>query len=215
MKAAFGPGTIAGQGHSISFCAHHGPLMGTLASATLACNGKVEVSDLIVANDFDFKSSRDGRQAVALLVQGGPSVFRNCTFQSFHDTLCIEGEAVFINCTIIGCIDFIFGSGNALFQSCRILSNGPGFVCAPSTWKGRQGLVLESCSLESACALPAGSVKLARPWHPGGRPGRVPKVQFRSCNYGPHIDLSSPWADMKDTFSVTRKAADSLFSIAD
>ena len=80
-------------------------------------------------------------QAVALRTAFGSdhATFRACTFLGWQDTLYLDsGSTLLEDCTIKGSVDFIFGSGSALFQGCEIVSRGPGFVSAPSTFESEE-----------------------------------------------------------------------------
>lgn len=54
------------------------------------------------------------------------SVFYNCSFKGYQDTLYAESNRQFYkNCQIYGTVDFIFGSAGAVFQDCTIYVRKP------------------------------------------------------------------------------------------
>jgi pectinesterase len=62
-------------------------------------------------------------QAVAVWAGGDRSVFANCRFLGFQDTLYTYGGSnrqYYKNCNIEGTVDFIFGAATAWFESCTI-----------------------------------------------------------------------------------------------
>lgn len=67
-----------------------------------------------------------GSQAEALKLSGDRCVIANCVFDSYQDTLLIEGKVYFIDCLVIGDVDFIWGRGTVYFQSCELRANDDG-----------------------------------------------------------------------------------------
>ncbi|QIK73187.1 rhamnogalacturonan acetylesterase [Propioniciclava coleopterorum] len=73
---------------------------------------------------------------------------------------------------------------------------GSGCVAAPSTAAEHPGgFCFAGVTLTAADGVAPGSVRLARPWHPGGRPESVGSAQFVGCTIGPHV-AADRWADM-------------------
>lgn len=105
---------------------------------------------------------------------------------------------------ICGGVDFIFGGADALFDHVDIISNEPGYVCAPSGHGSDIGLVFRNCSFRCE-NLEDGSVYLMRPWRPEGR------AAFAGCAYGSHIapEGFSPWHGLEDEASLASFRTDS------
>jgi pectinesterase len=103
----------------------------------------------------------DGHQAVALHTQGDFSVFFNCRFEGYQDTLYVHaGRQFFRNCEVLGTIDFIFGNSAALFQNCLMTVRKPMDSQANMvTAHGRTdlnmptGIVLQGCKIVPEQAL--------------------------------------------------------------
>lgn len=138
-------------------------------------------------------------QAVALRTTFGSdhATFRACTFLGWQDTLYLDsGSTLLEDCTIKGSVDFIFGSGSALFQGCEIVSRGPGFVSAPSTFESEEvGFIFHDCVFSKEGNTDKNSVFIARPWHPAGSENRNPMVLLIDCSLGLHIHPYL-WTDM-------------------
>lgn len=218
---------INGNGDVLVWDDHNGmvPGFGTGDSATLTITAKnVLIENLIIRNDFDYITGKQkrceavskgmGLQAVALFVteQACDIKFVNCTFESFQDTVFVDGKDIeFVDCTIKGNVDFIFGKGNAKFINCTIISLLEGIVTAPSTLEtSPKGLEFINCSFTCEENVPTGSVYLARPWHPGGKPGVKSMVEFKNCSFGKHINKDY-WTTMKDTYGVAHTPEESRF----
>lgn len=220
--------TVLGNGCTIVWDDHNGmsPGFGTGDSATLCIKGRnVVFKDLVVENSFDYckarrqreedPSSMMGLQAVAVFVE--PSAddvsFQGCRLLGWQDTLFADGRrCTFQDCFIKGNVDFVFGRSNALFSGCTIESCGAGFVAAPSTLEGDDGFVFENCSFICGEAVDDGCVYLARPWHPGGRPGVCSAAAFRNCWFSRHVDRTL-WTSMRDSKGVVHTPDESRFVV--
>jgi pectinesterase len=125
-------------------------------------------SDFTAENICFENSAGPVGQAVAAFVKGDRTVFRNCRFLGFQDTLYTygrESRQYFKNCYIEGTVDFIFGSSTALFEDCKIFCKSPGYITAASTPENISvGYVFKNCEISSSA--PVGSVYLGRPWRP-------------------------------------------------
>lgn len=222
---------VIGNGSTVEWNDHNGMKsgFGTADSATLTVRASnVVINNLKVKNSFDYVTNRlkrdenvskgMGLQAVAVYVAPGSDnvIFSNCEFDSFQDTLFADGEVVlFDNCKISGNVDFIFGKAKAVYTNCLIVSKDQGIITAPSTKEDSDmGLFFFNCTFTCTDNVPSGSVYLARPWHPGGKPGVKSCVRFDHCKFDRHINKNL-WTDMKDTFGVVHTPQESRFSIDD
>ncbi len=132
---------------------------------------------LIAASDFNavnvtFENSHgSGAQAVALRDNGDRSVFYNCRFLGYQDTLYADnlGRQYYVNSYIRGAVDFIFGNATAVFDTVEIHTVGTGFITAQSRTSSSQtsGYVITNSNLttDSTSYL----TYLGRPWRPYSR----------------------------------------------
>ncbi len=182
---------------------------GTPGSATLTVTKPdFRAENLTLSNGFDYpgnaaKVEGDATkaadpQAVALMTSAGSdrAVFRNCVIRGYQDTLFPDsGRHYFRQCRILGHVDFIFGAGQAVFEDCDIVSrnrenkNPTGYVTAPSTSIAHPyGFLFVSCRLlKETPEIPAGSVRLGRPWHPNADPRADGSAVFVRCFMDDHI----------------------------
>ena len=221
---------VIGNGAKIIWNDHNGmrPGFGTGASATLTVRANhTEFSDLIVENDFDYlgnkaKSDEDpnrmmGRQAVAVFTRPEytDATFIGCTFISWQDTLFTDcAQSRFEKCRILGNIDFIFGRSHSVFEDCTIISTGAGFVTAPSTTEGNEGLIFRNCNITCTDDVEDKSVFLARPWHPSERDDTNSFVSFENCTLDRHINHSI-WTTMWDKKGHNHLPEENRFRIDD
>ncbi|CAN8327180.1 unnamed protein product [Cochlearia groenlandica] len=76
-----------------------------------------------MAQSMGFRNTAgpEKHQAVAIRVQSDRSVFLNCRFESYQNTLnAFTHRQYYRSCVILGTIDFIFGDAAAIFQNCDI-----------------------------------------------------------------------------------------------
>lgn len=179
---------ISFDDHALTFHAD-GLLMNTFRTQTvLIVADHVMLSNLTIEN-----SSGTGPkigQAIALSSYGNETMIQNCVLKSTQDTVffgplpsdlisrydhILSGlelinrplRQFIFDSTIIGNIDFIFGGSDAFFDHCTIISNGSGYISAPSTHpKSSFGLVFNGCSFQS---LGQYNIVLSRPWRSGGK----------------------------------------------
>lgn len=218
---------IGAEGTCIAWNDHNGmqPGFGTADSATVSVySSNVTFCNLRIENTFDYRYYKDstdnasgmGLQAVALYIAPESDNFLciNSSFYGWQDTLFADGISTnFVGCEIEGCVDFIFGSANAVFNSCSIVSNREGFVAAPSTKEERKnGFVFVNCDFSCKPDVKEGSVFLARPWHPGGRPGVCSCMSVISCSIGNHINKEL-WTWMKDSKGIIHTPQESRYDI--
>lgn len=175
-----------------------GTAYGTQGSATVSIDSKAigfVAKNIEFANTFDYANSTIGdKQAVALVNEADQSLFEDCVFTSFQDTLYAKvGRQYYKNCTIEGAIDFIFGNNApALFEGCTIISlnrndpdNGGYITATKGTNTGNDvptyGYVFKSCNFTAEEGVTEQSVSLGRPW------GKDATVAVIDSTLGTHI----------------------------
>jgi pectinesterase len=137
-------------------------------------------------------------QGVAVMTAGScdRAVFIRCIIRGYQDTLFPDaGRHYFYECRILGHVDFIFGAGQAVFEDCDIVSRDregkdpAGYITAPSTpISFPYGFLFLDCRLSRETPeLPARSVRLGRPWHPGADPAASGSAVFIRCRMDDHI----------------------------
>lgn len=85
-------------------------------------------SNEFIARGITFRNTAgpEKHQAVALRSGSDFSVFYQCGFEGYQDTLYVHSERQFYKeCYIYGTVDFIFGNGAAVLQNCMILARRP------------------------------------------------------------------------------------------
>lgn len=131
-----------------------------------------------MARDIGFENSARStkHQAVAIRVVGDFSVFYNCRFDGYQDTLyALRSRQFYHDCTITGTIDFIFGDAQVVFQNCKIiirepLENQQCMVTAQGRTepKGPGATILQNCTIVADPAYYPFRMKnkafLRRPW---------------------------------------------------
>ncbi|XP_057765781.1 pectinesterase-like [Salvia miltiorrhiza] len=95
----------------------------TFGSATFSGHG----NGLIVRGmTFENTAGAEKHQAVAVLSTGDNSVFYQCSFKGYQDTLYVHSNRQFYrDCDIYGTVDFIFGDAVAVIQNCNIYLRQP------------------------------------------------------------------------------------------
>ncbi|KAL3536984.1 hypothetical protein ACH5RR_000350 [Cinchona calisaya] len=144
----------------------------TFKSATVAV-----VGDGFIARGITFRNTAgaENHQAVALRSGSDLSVFYQCSFEGYQDTLYVYSERQFYReCDIYGTVDFIFGNAAVVFQNCNIYARNPPNKTNTVTAQGRTdpnentGISIHNCRITAASDLKAvqSSVKtyLGRPW---------------------------------------------------
>lgn len=191
--------------------ASQGGKLGTQGSFTLQIAAPdFRAENLTIENGFDYPENAaradddpakaQNPQAVALMTTAASdrAVFCNCVIRGFQDTLYADaGRHYFHGCRILGHVDFIFGAGQAVFENCEIVSRDrkgkdpTGYITAPSTAMAYPfGFLFLACRLlKEKKDLPAGSVRLGRPWHPGGDPRVEGSAVFVRCFMDDHLGL--------------------------
>jgi pectinesterase len=158
-------------------------------------------SVLIEANNFNalnmtFQNSA-GKvgQAVAIRVKGDRTVFRNCRFLGWQDTLYADnlGRQYYVDSYIEGAVDFIFGNATAVFDKSTIRSTGKGYITAHSRTSADQtsGYVIMNSRLTTS-STSSNPTYLGRPWRPYAR------VVYLNTRMDAHI-LPEGWKNWNDT----------------
>lgn len=159
------------------------PTLGTSGSASVILTERAQgfrAENITFKNSFDPANPKDGItcdfQAVALRLDADQSIFINCVFTSYQDTLYLRGNVrVFIShCLIEGDVDFIFGCAQAYITHSEIrfrprAAGQTGYITAANTGRTNRvlsyyGLVFNHCTLTKSEGTAPGSVYLGRPW---------------------------------------------------
>ncbi|KAL0397754.1 UNVERIFIED_CONTAM: Pectinesterase 2 [Sesamum calycinum] len=144
----------------------------TFKSATVAA-----VGDGFIARGITFRNTAGAQnhQAVAFRSGSDLSVFYQCSFEGYQDTLYVHSQRQFFReCDIYGTVDFIFGNAAVVFQNCNLYARNPPNKTNTLTAQGRTdpnqntGISIHNCRVTAAPDLRPvqGSVRtyLGRPW---------------------------------------------------
>nr|VDD61257.1 unnamed protein product [Brassica oleracea] len=140
----------------------------TYETATFAIQGKGFImKDIAIINT----SGAAKHQAVAFRSGSDFSVYDQCSFDGFQDTLYPHSNRQFYrNCDVTGTIDFIFGSAAVVFQDCKIMPRQPlGNQFNTITAQGKKdpnqnsGMSIQRCTI-SANGNVTAPTYLGRPW---------------------------------------------------
>ncbi|WJZ94201.1 hypothetical protein VitviT2T_013078 [Vitis vinifera] len=140
----------------------------TFATATFAAVGKGFIAKYM---RFENTAGAAKHQAVAFRSGSDMSVFYQCSFDAFQDTLYAHSNRQFYReCDITGTIDFIFGNAAVVFQACKIqprqpMSNQFNTITAQGKKDPNQntGISIQKCSISALNTLTAPTY-LGRPW---------------------------------------------------
>lgn len=140
----------------------------TFETATFAVAGKY-----FIAKNMGFRNAAGAakHQAVAFRSGSDQSVFYQCSFDAFQDTLYAHSNRQFYReCDITGTIDFIFGNSAVVFQNCIIQPRQPlpnQFVTITAQGKKdpnqNTGITIQKCTIAPLDKVTA-STYLGRPW---------------------------------------------------
>lgn len=141
----------------------------TFATATLAVAGRG-----FIAKDMKFinTAGAEKHQAVAFRSGSDLSVFYQCAFDAFQDTLYAHSNRQFYReCDIIGTIDFIFGNAAVVFQNCNIMPRQPlqnqfNTITAQGKKDPNQntGISIQKCTFSAFGTDLKAPTYLGRPW---------------------------------------------------
>ncbi|KAL9677152.1 hypothetical protein QQ045_005379 [Rhodiola kirilowii] len=138
----------------------------------------VALGEGFMAKAMGFRNTAgpEKHQAVAARVQSDRSIFLNCRFEGYQDTLYVQTHRQFYrSCVITGTVDFIFGDAAAMIQNTLIkvrkpLDNQQNIVTAQGRVDKHEntGIVLQNCRIEADESLEPVKAKfktyLGRPW---------------------------------------------------
>ncbi|XP_024992526.1 pectinesterase 2-like [Cynara cardunculus var. scolymus] len=143
----------------------------TFKSATLAVVGDGFIGRGITVRNT---AGPQNHQAVAVRSGSDLSVFYQCSFEGYQDTLYVHSDRQFYReCDVYGTVDFIFGNAAVVFQNCNIYARKPPNKTNTLTAQGRTdpnqntGISIHNCRVTAASDLKGVTgVKtyLGRPW---------------------------------------------------
>ncbi|KAL0855271.1 hypothetical protein Bca101_060424 [Brassica carinata] len=140
----------------------------TYNTATLGVLGKGFImKDIGIRNTAGPEKS----QAVAFLSESDQSVYYQCSFDGYQDTLYTHAKRQFYrDCDVTGTVDFIFGNAAVVFQSCTIRPRQPlpkqyNTITAQGKKEENQhsGTVIQGCTITANGNVTAATY-LGRPW---------------------------------------------------
>ena len=209
IRGASQSGTVISYADSGASPGLDGMPVGTWGSYTMKVTAPgFSARELTIENAFDYAANlaladddpnkiRDSQGVALMLAEGSDrATFENVTLTGNQDTLFVDaGRSYFRDVRIIGHVDFIFGAGQAVFERAtiearnRVGKDPVAYVTAPSTHVAMPfGFLFLDCRLvRHDAAVPRGSVKLGRPWRPGGDPAANGSAVFRDCFMDDHI----------------------------
>ncbi|KAI3693272.1 hypothetical protein L6452_33105 [Arctium lappa] len=169
----------------------------TFKSATVAVVGDGFIGRGITVRNT---AGPQNHQAVALRSGSDLSVFYQCSFEGYQDTLYVHSDRQFYReCDIYGTVDFIFGNAAVVLQNCNIYARKPPNRTNTVTAQGRTdpnqntGISIHNCRVTAASDLKgAAGVKtyLGRPWK------QYSRTVFMKSNLDSIIDPAGwmPWS---------------------
>ncbi|KAK9076431.1 hypothetical protein SSX86_004765 [Deinandra increscens subsp. villosa] len=169
----------------------------TFKSATLAVVGDGFIGRGITVRNT---AGPQNHQAVAVRSGSDLSVFYQCSFEGYQDTLYVHSNRQFYReCDIYGTVDFIFGNAAVVLQNCSIYARKPPNKTNTITAQGRTdqnqntGISIHNCRVTAASDLKGVSgVKtyLGRPWK------QYSRTVFLKSNLDSLIDPAGwmPWS---------------------
>ncbi|WP_432514428.1 pectinesterase family protein [Kineococcus sp. SYSU DK001] len=173
------------------------------ATVTVAADD-VLLRGLTVENSYDRTLHPDlpDSQAIALRTTGNRIRVQDCRLLGMQDTVLLDApgwsdvrRVHLRDCLVVGDVDFVYGRATAVIEGGEVRSCGPGWVAAPSTARENpRGFLFRGVRFTGP-GLPAGSVRLGRPWHPGGKPDAVGSAYLVDCELGEHV-AADAWDDM-------------------
>ncbi|KAF6174711.1 hypothetical protein GIB67_008766 [Kingdonia uniflora] len=173
----------------------------TFNSATFAVTG-----DGFMARGVTFRNTAGAanHQAVALRSGSDLSVFYQCSFEGYQDTLYVHYQRQFYrNCDVYGTVDFIFGNSAVVLQNCNIYCRQPihGQQCT-ITAQGRTdpnentGISIHSSNILGTSDLGATPSYLGRPWK------QYSRTVYLKSYIGSHIKPAG-WLEWSGNFALS------------
>ncbi|RYR71143.1 hypothetical protein Ahy_A02g005442 isoform B [Arachis hypogaea] len=176
----------------------------TFRSATVAVTG-----DGFIGQGMTFRNTAGAGNHQAVVLRSGSdlSVFYQCSFEGYQDTLYVYSDRQFYKqCDIYGTVDFIFGNAAVVFQNCNLYARNPPNKINTITAQGRTdpnqntGISIHNCVVTAASDLKAvqSSVKtyLGRPWQ------QYSRTVFMKSSLDSLIDPAG-WLEWNGNFALT------------
>ncbi|KAL8461564.1 hypothetical protein ACS0TY_032883 [Phlomoides rotata] len=174
----------------------------TFRSATFAATG-----DGFIARGITFENTAGAakHQAVALRCGSDFSVFYECSFKGYQDTLYVYSQRQFYrDCDIYGTVDFIFGDAVSVIQNCNIyIRPAPNQRTTTITAQGKKdpnentGIIIHNSHVSGSTPAAASSRNyLGRPWH------KYSTTVFIKCTIDGLIDPAG-WLPWNGDFAFT------------
>ncbi|KAK4484149.1 hypothetical protein RD792_011369 [Penstemon davidsonii] len=174
----------------------------TYRSATFAVTGPGFIARRMT---FENTAGPQKHQAVALRSGSDFSVFYECSFKGYQDTLYVHSHRQFYrDCDIYGTIDFIFGDAAAVLQNCNIylrkpMSNQKNTITAQGRKDHNEntGIIVHNSRI-TAASNDLGGVKsyLGRPWK------KYSRTVFMKCVIDGVIDKAG-WLEWSGGFGLS------------
>ncbi|TWU27745.1 pectinesterase family protein [Bythopirellula polymerisocia] len=134
--------------------------------STVHASTVVRGKDFVAENlTFENSAGQNAGQALAIYARGDRSIFNNCRFLGWQDTLRSEsGRHYFFDSYAEGSVDFIYGKGQAYFENSTLFAKAPGYLTAQGREQANEtnGYVFKNSTIMGSA--PNGSVYLGRPW---------------------------------------------------
>ncbi|KAK1418755.1 hypothetical protein QVD17_27901 [Tagetes erecta] len=131
------------------------------------------VGDRFIGQGFTVRNTAgpQNHQAVALRSGSDLSVFYQCSFEGYQDTLYVLSNRQFYKeCDVHGTVDFIFGNAAVVLQNCNIYARDPPNKTNTLTAQGRTdpnqntGISIHNSRVTAASSLNGVKTYLGRPW---------------------------------------------------
>ncbi|PIA50115.1 hypothetical protein AQUCO_01300689v1 [Aquilegia coerulea] len=172
----------------------------TFQSATFAVTGSG-----FIARGITFRNTAgpQNHQAVAMRSGSDLSVFYQCSFEGYQDTLYVHSNRQFYKeCDVYGTVDFIFGNAAVVFQNCNIYARKPmAQQKCTYTAQGRTdpnqntGISIHNSQLLAAADLGTTPTYLGRPWK------QYSRTVYMQTYIGGHV-VPAGWLEWTGDFAL-------------